>query len=375
MKEGVELTCSKKKVVLEGCNGDWAQKRYFPTLVKEAAKGEIELWGIDIQTNRYLHDSLEIELAWTSAQNNNKANYLSKVEESKLYGNLCDADCVFVVVPDKFHSEIAELWLERLAPEGKIFIEKPLDASMRSALKLKRKMEKEEKKDAVFGFDHYLAGVRPFLQDKDRHLKEVGGIERVEFYIVESSGIPPSRVQALDKGVIFDLFCHALAIASALVEQNSIPSKDTLQRVKLQEVKGAQYIECPISGETFAQVKFLIDDVRVETIIGKYVDASDNKFMKVYGPQGHINLDFLRDKFSIFDSQGKDKDNGKLNPRHVESFLEKVFQEGNVSSVPGILSFEAAFEILMILDEAKMRVGKMFKYEPMAPIDEILEKL
>lgn len=358
------------KVILEGCNGDWAQKRYFPMLIKEAAKGKAELRGIDIEAERYLNDSPEIELAWEVARNNN-AYYLNKVKEGKFYENLSGADYVFLVAPDQFHSEIAEFWLERLAPGGRIFIEKPLDAFVRAALKLKKRVE--EKKDIVFAFDHYLARARPFLQDKERYFKEIGGIKKIKFHILECFGIPPNRVKALDKGMIFDLFCHVLALVSAMIDRNLTPSETILQTVKLEEVKAAQYLNCPISGETFAWIKFLINSIEIESAVGKSVGTQEDKSMVIYGSRGQIKLDLLKDKFFVFDHQGNKQNRGNLNPNHVESFLEEILQGKDPLSSPGMLSFDAAFEILTILDEAKMRIGKMPEYQVGGSIIEILK--
>ncbi len=46
------------KIVLEGCNGEWAQKHYLPLLVEKAAKGAIELWAVDIKRQIALGDHI-----------------------------------------------------------------------------------------------------------------------------------------------------------------------------------------------------------------------------------------------------------------------------------------------------------------------------
>lgn len=361
------------KVVLEGCNGSWAQERYLPTLVEKAGKGEIELWAIDIDRQIGLSDSRSADL-WQTAQSQDKAYYLDKTQNEQSYNSLSGVSYVFVVAPDQHHSAIAEFSLDHLAPEGKIFIEKPLDASVSSALRLKRKVVKEKKKDAVFAFDHYLARARSFLWDRNRHLEGIGEIERMRFNILEPFGIPSNRVKALEKGMIFDLFCHILALVGGIVGRDLTPSKEVLERVKLEEVKAAQYIRCPISGETFAWIKFLIGDLRVESAIGKCVGAFDDKSMEIYGSKGQIKLDLLADEFSTFDSLGNKKQRGKLNPRHVEGFLERVLQGREPLSEPGVLSFNAAFEILLTLDEAKKRVGNMPEYRVHESVSDILRR-
>lgn len=366
MKEGVELTCSKKKVVLEGCNGDWSQKRYLPFLAEKAKKGEIELWALDIEPQIRLSTSKVANL-WRIDQNQNKAYYLDKIQNKQSYERLSDASYVFVVTPDRSHCEIAEFWLERLSRHGKIFIEKPLDASIRRARELKRKIGERH---IVYGFNHYLGRAYPFLQHKDVYLEKIGQIKKIEFHILESSGIPLNRAKSLDKGVIFDLFSLALPLINAVLSLKCSPAA-----VKLEEVKAARYVNAPISGETFTWIKSHVGDVEVESVVGTCVGISDDKCMKIHGSKGQIKLDLLVDEFFIFDSQDSRKEQGNLNPKHVESFLEDILQGREPLSAPGVLSFDAAFEILFILDQVKKRIRKVSEYQAMEVTSEILKML
>ena len=366
-----------KKVILEGCNGEWAQKCYLPILIGEAAKGEIELWAVDIG-NKIELNSPEIEKEWQVTQNKGKACYLNKSKDTQNYRELSNADFVFVVAPDQFHSKIATFWLDRLAPQGKVFIEKPLDASVGAARKLKVKIE-ETGEDTVFAFDHYLARAYPFLRHKDYYLKEIGGVEKIEFHILEASEIPPERVKALDKGMVFDLFGHVLALVCAVVNQNLTYSATKLRAVKLEKVKAARYVGSPIAEETLAQIKFIINnDIEVVSAVGKCVGTSEDKFMKLYGPNGRIELNFRPrgSKFCVFDSQGRQVKEKELDSNPVESFLKEVLQgKKHPLSIPGILSFDAAFEILTILDEAKKQISKVPEYQCGNSIGKILERL
>ena len=58
-------TYLEKKIVLEGCNGDWAQKHYLPPLLEKAAKGAIELWAVDRKDNVKLGG---LQKDWQAAQ-------------------------------------------------------------------------------------------------------------------------------------------------------------------------------------------------------------------------------------------------------------------------------------------------------------------
>jgi len=371
-------------IVLEGCNGEWAQKRYLPTLTKKGAGGEIQLWAVDIADEIKLdRDNPQLEKDWTAAQNNNRAHYLNKNRDRQTYSALSNADYVFVVAPDRVHSKIVRCWLDRLAPEGKIFIEKPLDASMEAALKLKEEI-KEKGEGAVFAFDHFLAIAYPFLRNKALYLGKIGKIgkiEKIEFHILEPGKIPPEREKTLDKGMIFDLFCHVLALVGAVVKQNSSYSETRFQGIKLEDVKAARYVGCPISGETFAWIELTIDsNIKVLTAVGKCVGTFEDKFMELHGANGKVKLDFVRDEFAIFDSSDKQIDTGKLLGTHVQSFLEKVLQgKEHPLLVPGILSFDAALGVLKILGKAKQQskqqIGKMPVYQYNDSIDKILEIL
>ncbi len=360
----------KRKVVLEGCNGEWAQKHYFPALLEEAYREEIELWAIDIKPRVRIDNSFKN--LWTSCEKYNKVHYLNKIKDKELYEHLSDIDYVFVIVPDKYHSEVAEGWINRLSPNGKIFIEKPLDAFVRSAIKLRRKIIKEKKKEAIYCFDHYLASISTFLEKKEEYLKTIGKIERIEFQILETSSIPISRADTLNKGIVFDLFPHILVVISAILLQSSESLEQKLQNIKVLKVIGAQVPKALIIGETFAKIDFIVREIKIEAMVGKYTGVCDSKFMKIYGLNGLAEFNFLERKFSIIDYQNNKKINTRLNQKHVKNFLNKVLSGKNPLLVPGVLSLDTALEILLILDEVKMRIDRINKYKPGSSVEEIL---
>lgn len=354
-----------KKVVLEGCNGNWARKRYLPLLTQKAAKNELELLAIDVVPEA---GDFAAEL-WHAAKDHNRVCYLNKSRYKEEYHRLTEVDCVFIVAPDQFHCQIAEFWLLRLTPTGKIFIEKPLDGSVQPALRLKEKIGKDNK--VIYAFDHYLARAEPFLRDKAKYLVRIGSIKRIEFHILEPFGIPPDRVNALDKGMIFDLFSHVLALVVGLTDSSTTAF---FHRVKLEEVKAAKYVNCSISGESFAWIEFSIDDIPITAAVGKCVATSEDKLMALYGTTGKIELDFIKDRFFITDSQGTQQ--GRLNPNHVESFLEFILHNRTpLLSAPGVLTFDTALEILRILEESKKRICEMPLYHCKTSLEDILRSL
>jgi len=144
--------------------------------------------------------------------------------------------------------------------------------------------------------------------------------------------------------------------------------------VRLEEVKVGQYAKCPISGESFAWIKFFIDEVEVESVVGKYVGTHEDKYMMINGLTGRIKLDLLEDRLLIFDSQ--EIQQVELQSRHVESFLDSVLAEQvDPLSAPGAISFNTALEILRILVEAKMRIRNIPTYPAGRSLGSILKNL
>ncbi|KYK31796.1 MAG: hypothetical protein AYK19_16220 [Theionarchaea archaeon DG-70-1] len=48
-----------KKVVLEGCLGDWSKKSYIEPLAERARQGTIELYAVDVRDIREDEDKVE----------------------------------------------------------------------------------------------------------------------------------------------------------------------------------------------------------------------------------------------------------------------------------------------------------------------------
>lgn len=363
-----------KKVVLEGCNSHWAQEHYLPILLGKADKGEIELWAIDINDSLKLANP-QIRQNWQLAQNKNTAHYLNKEKDKSRYNSIDNADFVFIVTPPTYHCQIAELWLERLSKKGKIFIEKPLDESSDKALELRKKLS--SKTETVFCFDHYLASAYPFLEKKTVNLAKIGVLKNIACHILENNEVEKGREKTLNKGLIFDLFPHVLALVCDIVGKNSICLADIIKSTKLDEVNTAKYIGSPITGETFARVKFTIKDIKVDSVLGKCVGNAEDKWMKLQGTDGSIRLDFPPDyKYTISPVQGKRQIKSKLEKRHIERFLEKVL--ANIEQpflAPGVLSFDAAFEILKVLEKARKNIDNIVEYPCKESLERIIERI
>ncbi|MGA8848673.1 MAG: Gfo/Idh/MocA family oxidoreductase [Dehalococcoidia bacterium] len=330
----------EKRVILAGCNGEWAQERYLPFLIEQANSGDITLWATDIQSEIKLNSHRSHSL-WQTAKSNGKACYLDMTKGVESYEIPWNVDYVFIVTPDRCHCEVAEFWLSRLSTDGKIFIEKPLDASIEAAERLKAKILNN---NVVYGFDHYLAELHPFLRGVRSYLRRIGEPESLEVKILENAEIPFKKVNTLKEGVIFDLFPHVLAVSAAVVEKKLAPTEAIFQTVALKERALAKYKGWPFSSETYARIKFLIGDRRVSVsgMVGKGIGETSDKQMVIHGTRRRkIEIDFQAHSVN-----GKKR---KLESKHVESFLEAVLAGSCIDSAPGVLSFNAAFAILKLL--------------------------
>jgi len=214
-----------------------------------------------------------------------------------------------------------------------------LDASIDRAKQLKAKILNN---NIVYGFDHYLAILHPFLRSVRSYLKKIGGPESLEIKILEDTEIPSEKADTFREGMIFDLFPHVLAVSAAVIERKLAPTEAILQTVDVKEKALAKYKGYPISRETFARIEFLVGNKRVTGVVGKGIGETPDKQMIIYGTHGrNIKIDFRNDSFSV-----NDKPEGNLRSKHVESFLEAVLKGDSIDSAPGVLSFSAAFAIL-----------------------------
>jgi len=184
----------------------------------------------------------------------------------------------------------------------------------------------------------------------------------------------PVAFHYVDKGIVLDLYCHVLSLVAATVGSSQTAMEEVLRHIEIMEVKTAQYNGSPISRETFAWIRFHINQIEIESVVGKYIGTSEDKSMTVHGSRGHIKLDLLRDEFLIADQQRRIKERTKLRPRHMESFIEALLRGEEPLSAPGVLTFNAALEVLRKLNEAKMLTCNMVEYQAGENLTEILER-
>jgi len=355
-----------KKVVLLGFKGDCCGRHYNKTLIEMVLREEIELICVDYGEPENVRGVPSLK-EMISLINQKKAEYLDlqRSEDKKKYQELKDIDFVFVVTWDKTHCQIAQDFLGRTKA---ILIDKPLDAFLRNV----DRFLGDVPQNVVFGFDHYLAKFYPFLTKINEHIERIGAPEAIEFRLLEPIAIPTHRIVALDRGMIYDLFSHGLAVIGGVMSRQTNPDPNLLRKFEIEKVRAAKYLGVPIRGDTYAYVK-IKQPFEIQARVGKAVGWEPDKILKVQCSKGEVFADIQNFKFSIFDLAGNKVEEGNLFPDYAEKFLKTLIDKGVSLQTPGVMSFEAAKEILFILDETEHRVppGELPGYPPGSTIEEI----
>lgn len=346
-----------KKVVLLGFKGDGSGRHYNRVLLEMASQGKIDLICVDYGKPENVLGKPSFEEMQKLIESG-KVYYLDLANpgDFEKYKNLSGIDVVFIVTPDITHCQVAK---DFLGKTKRIFIEKPLDAILRN-VRILEDFPKVNK--VVFGYDHYLAKTYPFQVKTDEWLREriIGDLKEIEFRLLEPDIISPHRIKALDRGMIYDFFPHGLSVAAATPSPFAYPAPAILKEVRLLKVLVAKYFGCKTNGTSFVKIDFGIPyrqrDIFCRAWIGKGVGKKFEKTLKIIGSNGEIFVDIRDFKFSVSDSAGKIIKEDKLLYDYEKAFLSAAIDsKKSLSQIPGALSFEAAKEILYILDEAKWR--------------------
>ncbi|MBU4481184.1 Gfo/Idh/MocA family oxidoreductase [Patescibacteria group bacterium] len=367
------------KVVLLGFKGDGAGKHYNRVLFGLAEKRKIDLTCVDygIPENVLGKPSLEEMEKLIKAK---KVCYLDLNNPADLenYKNLSELSVVFIVTPDITHCQVAK---DFLGKTKRIFIEKPLDAILRN-VRILEDFPKVGK--VVFGYDHYLAKFYPFQVKTDEWLKQglIGDLREIEFRLLEPNVVPPHRLKALDRGMIYDVFPHGLSAIVATPSRFAYPDQVILKKVRLFKVQVARYFGCKTNGISFVKIDFEIPgrgrSIFCRTRVGKGVGKDFERTLRIRGSKGEIFVDIKNYKFTISDSEGKIIKQDKLLYDYEKAFLLAAIDfKKTLSQVPGALPFEAAKETLYILDEARWRSepkGKSPIYKVGSSLSEIENK-
>ena len=351
-----------KKVVLEGCLGDWSKKSYVKNLAEKAGTGKIEFYAVD--TRDIDEDDTLYE---------HPVKFINKKRDWNTYESIDHVDYVFIAAPHEFHCKIAAHWLKngKLNRNGKIFIEKPLDSSVENIKELE-KFEGVEKK--IIAIDHYIPKIVPLQKELGKRKGKYGKIKKVKFNILESDSILESRKKTLDEGLILDIFPHILAVFTKVMKAYNTFELDA-DTVDILEVKTGKYEDAPIRGETFAEIIVRADSISLEGYLGKAVNTQDHKVMEITFERGFLTADFVQGNFSITTENGNV--DGSLQKSHISMLLDCIidrgFDEDDISKL--FLSFKEGFEIVKIVSKIRLKAGESTEYVRNSSLNDILVKV
>lgn len=356
-----------KKVVLEGCLGDWSKKSYIESLAERARLGKIELYAVDVRDIREDEDKAEyykIPVIFV--------NRKSK-EGKKKYNTIKDVDFVFVVAPHEFHCDIADYWLEegRLNKNGKIFIEKPLDSSVENIKELEEKYGEKELNGKIIAVDHYVPKIIPLIKELKKTKENYGKIKKVRINLLESDPVLESRGRTLDEGLILDIFPHVLAVLTKIMKVCNNFELDA-GNFEVIDINTGKYTGAPIKGETFAEIGAKIGGIPLESCIGKAVGAYDDKSMKISFDKGLITADFTSGNFSMR-MEGSEDIYGSLQKDPIKELLDDLIDK-EICDETKVLKNNEGSEIVRIILRIRKEAGEPIEYEEGSSFDDILMK-
>ena len=371
-------------VMAIGC-GDAFINRYWPKLELLVNQGLIKLTIADkgdlkeliaIKIEKASHEpksARELELRYENllqviAQRPSEVRYLNvdDPECEARYEHLTQ-DLVFVLVPDDIHIKHAGHWLKRAVL---VLIEKPYNYDFNEANNFEKALQQMVRLNGernphtfVVCIDHYLAKIfRYVLRHREEALqRQIGVIREIEFSVCEAGGVEPWRAPTLGAGMIYDLFCHVLALISPFVNLKSFFQGDGDP-----EVLVACHVDCPIRNESFAHINHpgLLDfqgrRLALKGSLGKGVGGEDVKFLRIVGERGTLTADFgpaSHGKLTLITNTGTPQplfDIGKGHPEILDAIFEGRFVEEPVGGLTG----ETALDTLEILTSLRTKVDR-----------------
>ena len=357
------------KVAIEGA-GDVFENYYWEHLKKYRAEKQAKFWITDVKKPRIYKQI--------------KRDFMNKriIEDFMVYNNI-SPDIVFILVPDRIHLATVERWIgeeEWIGRANTIFIEKPYDRYLEDAIQFQKFFfESGNKRSIIFCFDHYLVKIHDFIENKKQVLDIIGGsINNITFNMLEPGPIKKSRAESVVKGMIFDMFCHQLALISTVL------NIETLSYIKVQ---GAKYENSPIGdNETFASLDFILSDHELEKTItvsghiGKGVGKEEQKYMILEGSSGFIIFDFIGKKILI-SVNGKQPEEKFIIRDAYNFFIETLFNGEYMKRPVGALSHKNSLLILRKLESAReiiqeqIRKKPLVTYEVGTKLEKIMDKI
>lgn len=246
-------------IAVEGALGDCAKNRHQKALEKLSGTGAFTPIYVDIVDQGELADSSYI--------NKNDTRNVKKYTELKER-----ADYVIISSPNEFHVPIAIDYIQH-NPNITVITEKPLAHDTKDA-ELLLQLDKDFHK-RIFLIDHYLLKQYELIKNGQINIPRIT-TDMIVMNILENRHVEPSRVETLEKGMIFDLFSHAL-LNSVNVISSDISSE--LDRIKIKDVTKFRYEDAPIENETSSIINLIWENkgkiAEINIALGKGVGATE----------------------------------------------------------------------------------------------------
>lgn len=356
-------------IVVEGA-GDVFWKKYWEDLSMMAARpGRAKLWVTDLHA---------LDQPLMSKMKACNVAFVDKSQDNdlRLYERLT-ADVVFILTGDAVHLRTAGRWLGELEwgkRAAAIFMEKPYDRHVGEAEPFYEKLlrTRDESSTLFIPFDHYLGRVHEFVKNKHQLLPLVGRIQEIRFGMTEPNGVEESRKDSVKLGMIFDMFCHQLAILSELFD---------IGNIRFEKVLAAKHEGSPIGdADTFAYLDCFVPDstgapVPVRGCVGKGVGEKEHKYFFIRGEAADLDLDISQKKIVLV----RDKTKVPLYEIHDghRVILRQLFEENYLESPIGALSHRTSLKVLKKISEAKSLAGErsLLVYKVGEQKDDILKRL
>lgn len=350
-----------RKVVLEGCLGDWSRKSYIGTLAQKARESEIVLYAVDTK------DLKDIE----RTDYEDPIHFVNKESNWAAYNAIDQVDFVFIVAPHEFHCKIAGHWLEKgkLKENGRIFIEKPLDSLPENVDGLTKKYGDVQRK--IIAVDHYILKIPHLIRILTEKRGEFRRIKQIRIDILELDSISESRKKTLDEGLILDMVPHVLAVLTKVMQAYSEFELDA-DDFKIVEVRTGRYRSAPIKGETFAHIEMTVADTVIESFIGKGVGIHEKKTIEISFERGDITGDLPSGNLFIRERDKIEKISGSIQKNKIDRLLNDIL-EGEFDENE-FLGFDEGFEIVRIITRIREKASRPVEYKKGSSLDDILKK-
>jgi predicted dehydrogenase len=214
------------------------------------------------------------------------------------YNEIVDmVDAVSIVVPTKYHFEVARVFL---AKGVHVLLEKPITTTLAEADAL---IAMAAERHAVLQVGH-LERFNPVVMGLDGLLTKPGFIEAIR--------IAPFKPRGTDVNVVLDLMIHDI---------------DIIQNMLKSPVKQINSIGAPVftAEEDIANARILFENGCVANVTASRISLKSERRMRIFQPDSYISVDFQNKKLAVFR-----KGDGEMFPGVPNVQMEeKIFDQGD----------------------------------------------